>query len=264
MAEVNKRINELPPNSALQDDCLLAVYNPLTDKTERVPVGQFIPASSANFEWLSAPEEYFTGDVVTYQGKWYQAVDDSVGVIPGTDEDFWVEISKSPSGFVFWQAGAYVEDSVFVMSAHNGQLQLFTLASATRPYVSTDIAAEEELGDWVSITEVLQNQSVDMSVASPILNFKRHRDKRFYGSASISTPKTPVLDQELNAKNFELVLNITNVAATLGWPAGFISNSALWNDSTRVITFLVAGKYKIKGSFDGTNWWLEVAGEIYL
>lgn len=264
MSGVNKRIPDLDPNGALQPNYLLAVYNSDNDTTERVPVSQFIPVSSNNFEWLSSPETYVTGDVVTYQGLWYQAVADSEGVVPGTDEDFWVEVSKSASGFVFWVAGAFPQDEVFVLSAHNGQVQQFTLVSGTRPYVSTDIAAEEDAGDWVSITEVLQTVEVATDVSDIEINFRRHREKNYYGSDPIDSPKTLSLLQTINAQKFSFTVQVDDVAATIQFPVGFISEEANWNSSTRTWTPQFEGRYNFIASKRNTSWLLERVQGLYI
>lgn len=260
----NKRIPELPPNAALQPNYKVAVYNVDNDTTERVDVSELNSTSSGDFRWLSSPESYDTGEVVTYLGEWYQSlVDDNEGIIPGTDEDSWEPISKSASGKP-WVAGVYVDTFTMVFSDHNGQLQQFNLASAVRPYVSVNIANEELAGDWVSITEVLQNVEVDLSVAEPDLNFRRHRDKIFTGSTPISTPKIFLPVQDLNAKRFTLIIDIENVAATLEWPENFFSHSALWDSVGKLVTFIIEGRYKLKGTFDGNDWLLEIESEIYV
>jgi len=153
MAELlNKRIPGLDPSSGITLGMLLAVYNPTNDKTEKISVSEFTTSvSTQNFEWLT-DTAYNEDDVVTRSGKWWQAQQAvSANIAPGTDVAYWAEISKSPSGFVFWQAGVFTEDEVFVLYEIAGITYIFRLDNATRPFVSTDFEDEFASGDWEAI-----------------------------------------------------------------------------------------------------------------
>lgn len=154
---INLRIDQLPLNGILKGTYFFPIRNMDTQKTERVPLSAILTSgSSQNFEWITDNDPgYAEDEVVTYGGKWWQSlINDNLNITPGTNPLAWVEITKSPSGFVFWEAGVFPQDEVFVLyEISPGSVQIYHLIDATRPYVSTDFEAELALGDWQIISE---------------------------------------------------------------------------------------------------------------
>jgi hypothetical protein len=152
----NARFNELPPNSVLKPGYLGAVLNTETDVTEGFDFAQLLTSTTTgNFEWLPDPKTYNDGEAVIWQGLWWLAVDDvPINIVPGTDGGtYWQQIGKSPSGFVFWKPGVYSEDTVTVLKdvsiAQDGSdVRAYYLKNTTRPFVSSDFAAELVDDDW--------------------------------------------------------------------------------------------------------------------
>lgn len=166
----NARIDQLPQNSVLKGNYYFPIRNMDNSITERVLVSAIIPSSAmGNFEWIT-DQPYLDEQVVTWQGEWYQANGAILAnVIPGVDAS-WVLISQSPSGFVFWQAGVYPQDDVFVLKdmslTSDPNIQMFWLKDTTRPYISSDFDAELAAGDWeqlfVSAAPASSNTIKDM------------------------------------------------------------------------------------------------------
>lgn len=144
----NARIDQLPQSAGPKPGFFLAMRNMELGITQRIEVDYFLTSSSTqNFEWIT-DHEYAVNDVVTRSGRWWQSLQINENVVPGTDPLTWVEIPRSPSGFVYWQAGAFVEDENFVMYEIAGVTYIYRLDNATRPYISTDFEAELLAGDW--------------------------------------------------------------------------------------------------------------------
>jgi hypothetical protein len=154
---INLRIDQLPLNGILKGTYFFPIRNMDTQKTERVPLSAILTSgTSANFEWITDNDPgYAEDEVVTYGGKWWQSlIDDNLNITPGTNPLAWIELQKAPSGFVFWQAGVFPQDEVFVLyEISPGSVQIYHLTNATRPYVSADFEAELALGDWQIISE---------------------------------------------------------------------------------------------------------------
>lgn len=148
---LNARVNELPPSAGPQPQFLLAMFNTLNNTLERIPVSYFTSNKTTNnFEYAS-DTEYLEDAVVTYGGRWWQAqqdMTDTDNIVPGSNPLFWIEISVSPSGFVLYQPGTYVDDNVFVIGQYLGVTYIFQLLDTARPYSSTNLVTEFIAGKW--------------------------------------------------------------------------------------------------------------------
>jgi len=153
----NARIDQLPPCAELKPGYFGVVRNMDNSVTERFDFSELLTSTtSGNFEWIT-DYAYTDGEVVTWQGEWYQANGDiEENIVPGTDPA-WEVISKSPSGFTFWQAGVYTQDDVFVLYKMSPDpdapdIQIFWLKNTTRPFASVNFLTELDAGDWVMIS----------------------------------------------------------------------------------------------------------------
>jgi hypothetical protein len=82
--------------------------------------------------------------------------------------------------------------------------------------------------------------------------------RRFVGSASFAIPKAVVLSSDTNANHFSFIFTITDVAATLTFPAGFKSGDTRYNKPTPLMwTSDETGTFKATADYDGTNWIIE-------
>jgi hypothetical protein len=86
------------------------------------------------------------------------------------------------------------------------------------------------------------------------LNFSNYSSVIFRGSPSISSSKNILLTNSVSAKEFELTLDITNVAAVLTFPNSFISGDTGWNSGSFQFTPPNTGIYIISGVYNGVNW----------
>jgi hypothetical protein len=218
--------------------------------------------TTGNFEWVTDNGDgYEEDEVVTWQGNWYQSLeDDNLNNIPGIDPTKWLLVTKSASGFVFWQAGIFPQDEVFVLRSIGGMIHLVHLVNATRPFISTDFDAEYAAGDWeIMSSDASPNTEVDTTI-DIVLDFKNKNYGKFFGSNIISTAKNLSLLYDANGDEFKFIFIVDNVAAVLELPANFQLDNALWDSVAKTWSPVDLGKYKMRGDRDGTNWTVEIFG----
>jgi len=90
------------------------------------------------------------------------------------------------------------------------------------------------------------------------LNFG-NRQRGLFILASRSAATIIALSASTNAKEFDFVFTIGDIAATYAFPASFIMSDVRWDSGTNIITFTETGKYKGRAIYDGANWILEIA-----
>lgn len=90
------------------------------------------------------------------------------------------------------------------------------------------------------------------------LDMNSQIQRLFVGSASFSTPKTLAISNATNALVFNFHFQITDIAATLTLPSGWLMSDALF--ASNVWTPVTTGLYELGGSFDGTNWKIKIMG----
>ena len=92
---------------------------PLDSENAKAPFRKGKPSgkdvgASVSFEldnlitWINTVP-YFSGDVVQYAGKIYQATQDNTGQQPDTSPSYWSEVAFEASGFVSTDVGKYIE-----------------------------------------------------------------------------------------------------------------------------------------------------------
>lgn len=107
--------------------------------------------------------------------------------------------------------------------------------------------------------------SVDTSGATITLNFSNNGTATFFGSASFATPKTIAHSNDGNAVKYDFMFQITNIAAKLTFPAGYIMSDVRWEAvNPQEWEPAETGKYKATATYDGTNWWLEISASPYV
>jgi len=144
---------------------------------------------------------------------------------------------------------------------NNGTTGLFK-DNITEDIEAVDVRAEvEDTADsFVNRLDEMALFSVDTTGATITLTFGNGvlaYQRRFRGSASFSTPKTIALAFNTNANHFTFIFEITDVAATLTFPSGFLSNDAFSRWSSLVFTSLETGIFKVTGDLYGSSWILE-------
>ena len=96
--------------------------------------------------------------------------------------------------------------------------------------------------------------TITLDFGSTVLAYSR----RFYGSSSFATAKAIALGNSTNANHFTFFFEITDVAATLTFPAGFKSGDTRYNNpSALIFTSNEIGIFKVTGEYNGSSWILE-------
>lgn len=259
MAGINKRIIELGLNLNPSSILRLPVYNPDTDDTEQIILAAILPQDTVTPDAWQPDVSYNDGDIKSFDNKiWISQQDDNEGVTPGTDTDFWVQSSVSNS-LDLWAAGVYLAAIPVVFKVIGNSLYMFYLKSATRPYNSTDFFAELSAGDWQIIT-ALDLQSTNTTTVPIVIDFLHLDNVRFKGSNTIGAAKTWSFDNDESAKQFSLLFELTTTDQQT-FPASVIMSDGRWElDGAKIWTPLSIGKYKMQGTFDGSNWWVEING----
>lgn len=72
-------------------------------------VGAFVSFTLGSINVWLGTEAYFSGDVISYSGKIYQAAQDNTDKQPDTNPSYWVEVSTTSSGFASSDVGKYIE-----------------------------------------------------------------------------------------------------------------------------------------------------------
>ncbi len=159
MADLDKRIPELPNISYTSAIMMIPIYDPITDTTYRMNYALVQPGASTNDYRWNELTDYGIGDIVTQSDKvWESIATPNIGNVPVEDGGYWEERSKSKSGFVYWAAGVYLDDQVFVLYTLGSDTFFYELADPARPFNSIDF--EDELADdkWRrigTITDIL-------------------------------------------------------------------------------------------------------------
>ena len=211
-----------------------------------------------NFEWVSTTN-YATDDVVTYSGKWWQSlVNSNIGNIPGADLTKWNEVDKSPSGLVFWQAGVYTEDEVFVLREINSTVFLFRLDPLqTRPFNSTDFDAELSTNTWQEVAR-LDTVIVDTSGGTLHIDMLKLQQLSFVESAQISGNKIIAFDNTDRAKIIHFFRFSLDAPRVLSFPMNTRMSDARWDNTTQQWTALDAGSYEMTATYDGSHWYVKM------
>ena len=114
---------------------------------------------------------------------------------------------------------------------------------------------------FVNRIDEMDIYSADTSGATITLDFGTNilaYSRRFYGSASFATPKSIVLGNSTNANHFTFFFEITALAATLTFPAGYKSGDSRYNNPTALMfTSSETGIFKVTGEYNGSSWILE-------
>ncbi len=149
---------------------MVPIYDPITDTTYHTLLVQIVPSSSTtDYRW-NALTDYPVGAIVTNGDKVWESIDTpNEGNVPVEGGGFWEERSKSKSGFVYWVAGVFTDDQVFVLYTIAGDTFFYELTDITRPYLSTDFEAELAANKWRrigTIEDILGTVLVGLSTAS--------------------------------------------------------------------------------------------------
>jgi hypothetical protein len=104
----------------------------------------------------------------------------------------------------------------------------------------------------------LTSNSASTAGGTITLDMNSEKQRMFYGSATFASAKIMALSNTTNALVFNFTFEVTNVAAVLTLPGDWLMSS-VDSDGTEWTPPSI-GKYEIGGSWNGTNWYVKVAG----
>lgn len=160
-------------------------------------------------------------------------------------------------------------NSTITMTNGNGVSGNPTLTAnvATNAELNTGSDASKIIAPSIFATSKypLESQSVSTAGGTITLDYDLGNaddaiQKIFIGSASFAGSKTIALSNATNALVFSFHFTVTNVAATLVCPASFTMSSVDWNSGSDTWTPPATGAYEMTGTFDGTNWRVNISG----
>jgi len=147
--------------------------------------------------------------------------------------------------------------------------QLVTTATVIRD--ETAVGGNTKLRVYNMIVDLVDSLCLILDIVTPstasgtiTFDFELKQKRTFWGSASFSTPKTIAFDNDSEAQEFDFVLNITNVAAILTFPATVTMDDVRW-EATGAKEWEPSGTGSFKGHavFDGTNWKIDISQNSY-
>lgn len=106
----------------------------------------------------------------------------------------------------------------------------------------------------------LVSASVSTSGGTITLDMDSKKQKMFVGSATFSASKTMAISNSTAALTFSFSFEVTDVAATIVLPSTWLMGDVYWNSATDTWTPPATGKYLMVGSYNGTNWFITIAG----
>lgn len=258
----NLRIDQLPQNSAIPAVGYIAMRNMTTGLTERVEIHTLIQEEvTQNFEWVSDNDPgYDEDEVVTYEGSWWQSLqDNNLNIPPGSDPAYWLEVPKSSSGLVFWVAGIFPQDQAFVLYRINGTIWLFELDEAeARPFVSSDFLAELAAGKW-KYFGLPEYVSVDVS-SDFELDFSEAYAAKFFGSVEITGDREITFSNDTKSREMHLRFSIDQgrvftLPASVKMQGG---GTYTWDGDD--MSVLDGGEYELVGTQRNGVWYLDLNG----
>lgn len=258
------RIPQLPIRDNPNGTFRIAAWNPADDVTYGVILSSIITSNDQGVPLWEEDEIYDEDEVVVSDDQlWISQQGNNQGVLPGTDEDFWLPGNQSYP-FTFWQAGIYSASPTLVFKLIGNTYEIFILNPALSvPYVSSDFDAELLAGDWIQLTNNIEQSEVDTSGATITLNGQNKAKIWFTSSVAIDEPKTWVISNFNFLRDMRLKFTITNADTDIQtFQAGvkILQTSGLFSESTGEWTPLVAGDYEAIISYDGTNLWVKIEG----
>lgn len=106
-------------------------------------------------------------------------------------------------------------------------------------------------------------QSVVVS-SSPITLTLNKNNLVFFNAAAIGGARTWALSVTGGVVEFTFLFEISGGLYVQTMPSSFIMSDVRWDDGAKTWTPIEQGKYKAKGLYNGTNWFLEISPSTYL
>jgi hypothetical protein len=185
--------------------------------------------------------------------------DNNTGNTPPSDplvneNTHWLEISQSAGSAIReYTPGIYGSGLVIVFFDND----LYKLEEPVRPFASSNITTEILAGKWRNLTGT-DNQTVDVSGATPVLNCIGSRKVKFLSSANIGGNKTFILSNDSKVQEFSFIFTLSDVYY-LQWPSNFKMSDVLWDSGTKRWTPEQAGNYLARAEHDGSNYLLTIS-----
>lgn len=114
-------------------------------------------------------------------------------------------------------------------------------------------------GTFVAPATAIDQASASTAGATITLDFNNQTQRMFVGSATFATAKTIAVSNTTNTLVFSFIFEITNLAATLTFPSGWLMADS--NFSALVWTPPVIGKYEMGATrIASGNWYIKIIG----
>lgn len=105
--------------------------------------------------------------------------------------------------------------------------------------------------------------SVDTSAAPIDLDFSNRKSSQFRCDNPIAGVKTWEYSNDSSAAEFVMFVEFTGTPVQT-FPNNTRMNDIRWDNVAKTFSPIDPGKYKVKGEYDGTDWWLEISPAPYV
>lgn len=123
----------------------------------------------------------------------------------------------------------------------------------------------QDIANLGSSGSVIGSSSLTTTGGTITMNFSDNIIMVFNGQTSFAAAKLIAHSNDSNAMKYDFMFEITNVAAKLTFPAGYIMSDVRWEQTNpQEWEPAETGKYKATATYDGTNWWLEISAAPYV
>lgn len=253
-------LDQLPRKQPVAED-IFGFRSIIDGVTYGAPLSSILPgASTQNFEWVANKQPmYGLNESVTFGGTWYKSLSANNTGIPG-QSGTWQAMSQGSVSGGFYKPGVYAQEKVVVYSDHTGITEQYQLTAPARPFVSTNIATEEEQGLWVSISGQLRRVYVSVVANQLVLDCKHQSQIVFIVEGNISNNTTVVFENHDKLVWCKIRFVIA-APVYFQLPTNTISSDVLFNQQNDFRKqFLDIGPYSMEVTYDEVNFWIETFG----
>jgi hypothetical protein len=152
---------------------------------------------------------------------------------------------------------------------------LYGSAGTTFPNNTSGLISEEDMRtfgqDIKDSAHFIEGNRASLNTSGALtINMDSNFYRAFVGSAAIAANKTATITNVANAVEFKLFLEFSG-SYYLQFPSNCymvdVYEGGIWDNSTKRLTLGIAAtttKYRIIGTFDGTDWQIDVVGPYKL
>lgn len=149
------------------------------------------------------------------------------------------------------------QGSLFVVGS-DGYLDDVPIGTNTQVLTSDGTTVSWETPAAGTAKYILDTATPSTAGGTITLDMNSQIQRVFVGSASFATAKDIAISNTTNAVVFNFHFEITNTAAALTLPSGWLMSDPLFTSHVWSPTF--TGLYEMGGTYDGTNWKIKILG----